>query len=240
MILKGDFKYVKTMKILSPLQRQFAKAAGKATIRLFNENAAKMTGVIFAASDALLTGFNYLKNNVLSINPLNPSPDELITMSGLIYMSASGLFLGADRFPWLKRPVGLLSALGGAAMLKAGHGSGTWELYGTSVPPILTGLSMMFEKQANHLGEKLASAKNHLADVGKFYLKYPVATMAIVQNIGAGFALSAGLNNPEQYLMVYYAGLWVAGNGTMALTDDNVRAAVRRSYTPQPPSNNTP
>lgn len=217
------------MKFRSTLQSSFLKAAGYKTIEVFNENAAKITGVVFGVSDAFLTSFNYLKNGTLAIS-LPPTPDQYISLSGASYLSASGLFMAADRFPVMKKPVGFLSLLGGAFAIAAGYGSGTPEFYGTAVPPMLTGLSMMFENSANKFAENFANAKTKIAEVGKFYLKYPVATMAIIQNVGACFAFAAGINNPDQRLMIAYAALWVLGNGTMALTDNNVKDRVRRTY----------
>lgn len=220
------------MRFRSSLQSSFLKAAGHKTVEMFNENAAKITGVVFGASDAFLTSFNYLKNGTLAIDLPWPTPDQFLSLSGGSYLSASALFLGADRFPALKKPVGALSLIGGAFAIAAGYGSGTWELYGTAVPPMLTGLSMMFENSVNAMAEQFANARNRAAAVGRFYMKYPVATMAMVQNAGAAFAFSAGINNPDQRMLIGYAALWVLGNATMALTDNNVKERVRRLYRP--------
>ena len=227
------------MRILSPTQRSFAKAASHGALRLFNENAAKITGAIGIACDAMLSSYNYLKHEKISIDFSQPTSDQLLSLSGMTYFAAGMLFFGADRHPWLKKPTGLLTLGGAGFAAAAGHASNTPEFYGAAAAEALTGLSFMFESHANKLAGKIKNADDTwLSYFGKMYLDHPVASMAVIQALGAVSAIAAGINNPDQRLMIPYGLMWLAASATMVATDNGVKKKIAGIY--EPANENTP
>ena len=218
------------MRILSPLQQSFAKAAGHGTLRLLNENAAKITSAIGIACDAMLSSVNYLKHNTFNINFAHPA-DQMLSLSGLSYLMAGLLYFGADRYPGLKKPTGLLTLGGAGLVAAAGHNSGVAEFYGAAAAEALTGLTFMFEGHANKWAGKIKNADDTwLAYFGKLYLDHPIATMGVIQAMGAGSAIAAGINNPDQKLMIPYGIMWLFASATMVMTDNSVKQKIASIY----------
>jgi len=214
------------MKFVSKTRSAFMKAAGHPALQMINEHAAKITAITFGAADTFLMTMNYLKNGSIKINMPPANADQWTSLSGLTYITASAIFMGGDKFNWIKKPVGALSCVGGLAMAAAA-GDGDSAFYVTGAAPVITGLSMLFEEQANRAAEKISSVKNYFAKAAQVYLDYPVATMAGVQMVSAMSALGQGIMDPQQHLMIPYALSWIFGNMVFALTDNNVRSAIR-------------
>ncbi|HAJ89965.1 MAG TPA: hypothetical protein DCM27_02965 [Rhodospirillaceae bacterium] len=214
------------MKFISKTKASFMKAAGHPIMQTINENAAKITSASFLLADGILASYNYLKNKRFDLDLPPTTPDQWMSVSGLSYLASSLVFAAGDKYNWIKKPVGLLGCAGATAMRIAAKETG-WELYMVAAAPLIGSLSLIFEDTANKAAKHLTEYQNIFAKAANAYLTYPLVSIAALQTGSALSAIYTGLTMPDQGFLVPHGMAWFVGNFTLALTDNNVRTAIR-------------
>ena len=212
---------------LSSLRSAFTKASQHPAFQFVLDHAAKITAGGFIASDCLLSSVNFLNTGHILMDLTHPTPDELISAAGLSYITAGLVYGAADNFSMAKKITAGLSLVGAGATTVASVQMGSPELFGATLPIIFTSLSLMFENQVNRLSQGAASIKGWAGTTARFYMDYPVATSAIAQGVGMGFAVAAGINDPNQRILIAYGAIGFISNLTFAMTDNNVRKSLK-------------
>jgi hypothetical protein len=167
------------------------------------------------------------------IDITNPSPANLRSLAGLLFFASDLIVAGVDRYPSLKVGVGLLAFTGGCALSLSGIDTKIQtEMAVAGVPPILTGLALIFEKAANRLSDGISprsktGLRNKAANTAKFCLKYPVALAVLSNMVTAASALAAGVKDPSARHLVICGGLLMIGITSFAATDEGVKELTK-------------
>jgi hypothetical protein len=208
------------------MKRSFLKAAAAKTAEICNENAAKISGGIYAAQDLLFTTGGFF---LLGLNFPPQKPEDYLPVVTGLYFAEGVALLGADKIPALKKPAGFFGVAGSLTMLVAGTEPDAALLLGTGVPPLITGLAMMFEDKVHAVAHKVSNWPGIVGGAAGVFAKFPTATTAMIQNIAPAFLMAYAGQSDNPYIGAY-AGAWGVANCFLALTDDNLKQLVRDKF----------
>lgn len=250
------------MTLMTPIKKAVEKTVSSPKFMAVENHAGLISGVTSIASDALLAGYDMIKNGPTAFN-FNVSEwghDQWISMCGWELLASSIPLLFSDAHPSMKKVTGgayiaISATFGNVALL-----SGSPAIAVTSATYGIAGFSMVFENQIAKYAHKkealediqIASAEKQgkklsvWKDAGRRFintcLEYPVVCSSLILTGGALAAVYAGFQDPAHTIFIPYGILGAIGYGTMTLLDDDlkqklaqIRQRAPRDITPGTP-----
>lgn len=209
--------------MITPL---FTKLARYSLARAFVSHAGKIGSLASLSSDSLYSANRSLLKGGFVL--------DLMTMSGLLYLSSSSVMFGMDRFPFLKRVSGA-AALGGFALLfaDAHNKPGFEQLVIGSALPLAVCTAMVFERTDPHKKGQM----NILQRALYRFTQSPVFWLSMASMMTKPFQAYYGQQNGETFFNIAIA-LAALENFATAFTDNSIRRIFRMEITrdqPAPP-----